>query len=87
MPKVIIHSINKQGVLSDRKYQYIIDNLGKPLDMCDFSFHKGNVSTITVDGPGPLESGKDICTTLFPESHGNDITYTVHIDESLLKRR
>lgn len=39
-PYVIIHSIGSQDILPDDKYQYILDNLDKSLQLNSISFYK-----------------------------------------------
>lgn len=66
MAKVIIKSIAKQSIMSNEDFEYIKDNIGKPLPVLSISFWRARpsvVSTLAVYTP-------DSCITLFPEEQG-----------------
>ena len=47
-PTVTIESLGCQYILEDEKYQYIVDNLGKPLPLANIWWDEGNVTHFSI---------------------------------------
>lgn len=72
--KAVIKSIGSQYVMEDEEYQFIKDNLNKPLSVISMSFgYDGSIGILAVStGSYDVLNG---VVSLFVGKHENDIKY------------
>ena len=72
MPTVVIKSINRQDQLTDEKFEWLKENLNKPLPLSGIDYWRnGGISHIVI------YKGDDDIVVLFNSIYGNDFTFSL----------